>query len=93
MPGLMVLMWQYIKHLFTGQIHSTVAALLFWWGDVVGKVIQDAFDTKDWAETRVVREKDHDPKVRTSDLTRNTKFLDNALDPAPTNSTTRRPFP
>ena len=65
MPGLMVLMWQYIKHLFTGQNHSTVAALLYWWGDVVGKVIQDAFDTKDCGETRVVREKDHDPKVRT----------------------------
>ena len=65
MPGLMVLMWQCIKHLFTGQNHSAVAALLYWWGDVVGKVIQD---TKDWAETRVVREKDHDPKVRTSDL-------------------------
>ena len=68
MPGLMVLSRQYIKHLFIGRKYSTVAALLYWWSDVVGKVIQDALDTKDWAETRVVREMDHDPKVRTSDL-------------------------
>ena len=65
MPGLMVLRRQYIKHLFIGRKYSTVAALLYWWGEVVGKVIQDAFDTKDCGKTRVVREKDHDPKVRT----------------------------
>lgn len=65
LDGLVVLRRRCIKHLFTKTVDRGCSIVL------VGRlVIQDAFDTKEWGETWVwvVHEKDHDPRVHTSDL-------------------------
>ena len=40
------------KHLFTGRKHCTASSLLYFWGVVAGKVIQDGFDPKEWGDSR-----------------------------------------